>query len=173
MWMGLWSPLCVLEWFTAKAYTSASPASWIKVMWWICRKLKKMISALYQHRVSFSLVFLCHSAAMLMVKHWFNCGLSPIPSHSEILVCACCCSLFDSNLFHAFRTLLGPLLFSSLFLSLPASASMYFISACADARQSEDTGDEAVTCCLHLALNHQQLRLQIYFPVDCGHRNSW
>lgn len=114
---------------------------------------------------------------MLKVRRWFNWDLSPILPHSELWVCACCCSLFMAGigrtLFHTFRTLLGALLFSSFFVSPCLSASVYFISACADAQQSEDTGDEAATCCLHLALHHQQLRLQIYFPVDCGHRSSW
>lgn len=113
---------------------------------------------------------------MLKVKNWFNLNLSrqcsAIQSHSELWVCACCCSLFipgiGKTLFHAFRTLPGPLL--EFVLSLPlSSAILFFISALADARQSEDTGDEAITCCLHLALHHEQLKLQIYFPVDSGH----
>lgn len=116
---------------------------------------------------------------MLKVRFWFNWNLSPrcsaIQSFSELWVCAWCCSLFIASigrtLFHTFRTLPGPFFFL-FFVSPSLSAILYFISSLAGARQSEDTGDEAVTCCLHLAVHHQQLRLQIYFPVDCGHRRS-
>lgn len=78
--------------------------------------------------ISFSYVFLCHSAAMLKVRYWFNWNpswqRSAIQPHSELWVCACCCSLFIAGigrtLFHTFRTLPGPLLgFFFFFLSLP------------------------------------------------------
>lgn len=140
---------------------------------------KKIISPLFQQRpYFFPYVFFRHSAAMLKVRRWFNCDLSLVLSHPELWAWACSHSLFIAaigrTLFHTFRNLLGPPLFSSFFfVSHCFSASAYFIGACADARQSEDTGDKAVTCCLHLALHHQQLRLQIYFPADCAHRSSW
>lgn len=84
--------------------------------------------------ISFSHVFLCHSAAMLKVRYRFNWNppqqCSAIQPHSELWVCACCCSLFIAGigrtLFHTFRTLPGPLLLVFIFcLSLPFCHSVF------------------------------------------------
>lgn len=93
--------------------------------WWLCSERNK------KRLISFSYVVLSHSAAMLKVRFWFNWNLSPrcsaIQSHSELWVCACCCSLFIASigrtLFHTFRTLPGPFFF--LCLSLPFCHSVF------------------------------------------------
>lgn len=129
--------------------------------------------------VSFSYVFLCHSAAMLKVRRWFKLGAVPDPVSLWVMgACLLLFTLYGRYWQDSFSHIQNPsrassFLFSFFLVSPCLSASVYFISTCTDARPSEDTGDEAVTCCLHLALHHQQLRLQIYFPVDCGHKSSW
>lgn len=54
--------LRVPERFTVKADTSASPASWIKAMWWICRNLKKISPS--PAKTQF-LSYMCFSATQL------------------------------------------------------------------------------------------------------------
>lgn len=70
---------------------------------------------------------------MLKARCWFNWDLSLIPSHSELWASACCCSLFMAGigraLFHTFRTLLRPLLFTYVFfcLSLPLCQNVFHL----------------------------------------------
>lgn len=107
-----------------------------------------------------------HPGNALLSSHTLSYGFVPAVVHSLLLVLA-------GHFFTHSEPFQDLFCFFLVFFASPSpSAILYFISALADARQSEDTGDEAVTCCLHLALHHEQLSLQIYFLVDCGHRRS-
>lgn len=122
---------------------------------------------------SFFSFHLCFYATQRPCWRWDTGLIGPSPRHTLSYG-------FVTAVVHSLRPLLAGHFFThsepfqglSSFFFLPPlpTATVYFISARADA---QDTGDEAVTCCLHPALHHQQLGLQIYFAVDCEHSRSW